>query len=238
MKTEHFKPYITISKFMTLWSLIFCACSSNDDTPAPVFSYASDTFEVSFRTQGTIPPPNIEWAGNVGTFTLKENIQGLTIDESSGALSWERQLGIGEHVVEITAQNDQRTLETSFLLTNVLRSAFWSAGRNNDIDSNEIDFDRYFTFFPDGTLETALFGEPDSKGVGVWELEGSSLSMHFCAFCEDMDPFSIPEYDEHTYYEGALVNEESVAFISGQWFVIRFDPDSESLRGNFYMEWD
>ncbi len=238
MKTAVFKNRLKYFNIIFICSLVLSACSSDEETNTSFFSYASDTFEVSFRTEGTIPAPAIEWSGEAGTFAMETEISGLSINETTGELTWERQLDIGEHLVQITAQNEQQVLQTNFVINSVLRNALWSGGHNNDPESDVINPDRFFTFFSNGTLEVELFGSPDSKGVGVWEIDGNQIELHFCTYCEGMDPFSIPTYDEHSFYQGTLVNEELTAFISGQRFVVRFDPDSTSLRGNFYVEWD
>jgi len=225
--------------YAVIFGLLFIGCTKdNAEDNVLVFAYASDSLEVSFRTQGTIPAPTIEWPGEPGTFTFKNEIPGLQLDESTGAIQWERNLDIGDHQVEVIAQNDQQTLETHFLLSNVLGASFWVGGHNNDTESEDIEIDRAFTFSSDGTLEVELFDAMDTQGIGVWEINGDTIEIRFCTSCNDIDPDSVPEYDEHSFYQGTLVNEEAVAFIRGQRSVVRFDPDSTTPRGNFYMEWD
>lgn len=239
MRTEAFKNSSKLLfRSLIICSLLSVGCSKNgNEQDNTTFDYLSDTFEVSFRTQGTIPAPTIEWRGEEGTFSLKNEISGLAIDEVTGKIQWQRSLDIGEYLVEIMAKNDQSVLETSFVLTNVLKKSLWNSGQNSDTASDEIDFDRSFTFYEDGTLEVSRYSSPDFKGVGVWEINGNQIEIHAC-LCSDIAPQSVPEYDEHTFYEGTLINEETIAYISGQWSVIRFNPDSTMLRGNFYLEWD
>jgi len=233
MKRKHFN---------ILWTLVLCyifflGCSS-DDNNGIVFNYQSSEFEVSFRSEGVIPKPTIEWPNEAGTFSLKNEVYGLSINETTGEIQWERYLDIGDHQVTVLAENNGQTWETQFLLTSTLSSAFWSGGQNNDIDSNDIDTDRYFEFFQDGTLTVQIYGSPDSKGVGIWEISGDEIEIRSCTYCEDLDPFTIPQYDEHIYYKGTLFNEMSKAYISGQWYRVDIDPDVTTLRGNFYLEWD
>lgn len=63
-------------------SLLLVGCSKNIQDNN-TFVYVSDTFEVSFRTQGKIPVPSIVWRGEEGTFSLKNEILGLVIDETT-----------------------------------------------------------------------------------------------------------------------------------------------------------
>ncbi len=53
-----------------------------------------------------------------------------------------------------------------------------------------------------------------------------------------MDPQDVPQTDEHSYFEGTVDNEISTAKITGEWYVVRFDPDSKTQYGNFVFEWD
>lgn len=239
MKTEHFKQ-----NYKALYTLIFSCilllgCSNNDDGNATItFNYQAESFEVEFRTQGTIPAPTVDWPNEDGTFSLKNEVNGLEINTSTGAIDWSRSLNIGEHQIVVVAQDSKGSRETSFVLTNVLKNSFWSGGVNNDPDSQEFDFNRQLWLYEDGTLKINIPDSPDSDGVGVWSIEGNQIEFHSCTYCADLDPFSIPSYDEHLYFTGTLNNEDLKAYFSGSYSVIRFDPDSEMVRGNFYLEWD
>ncbi|KAB5488772.1 hypothetical protein [Flagellimonas hadalis] len=217
---------------------IILACSNDDDTKSVDFHYASENFEVAFRSQGTIPQPSIEWPQENGTFSLKEPIEGLTIDENTGALSIERSLQVGEHEVTVIAQSGSQNWETRFLLTSILKYTFWVGGRNNDPDSEEVEYNSILQLYEDGTLDIELIDEVGSEGVGVWSIDGNAIQMWLCTYCSDMNPQDVPQTDEHSYFEGTLDNDMPTAEISGTWFVVRFDPDSTTLRGNFVFEWD
>ncbi|RDY59898.1 hypothetical protein DX873_11140 [Flagellimonas nanhaiensis] len=214
------------------------ACSKDANDPPVTFAYASDVFEVEFRSTVTLQAPTMEWPGDKGTFSLKEDLEGLSINQNTGAIEIERHLPLGTHEIVVNAISGEKSWETSLELNNVLKDSFWSGGHNNDPMSDEIDYDRQFWLFEDGTLEVEIIGVAGSKGVGVWSLDGNTFSMHYCTYCEDANPQDIPNTDEHSYYEGTLTNEPIIASISGQWYVIRFDPDSSQLRGNFHLQWD
>lgn len=238
MKKEQFNKLPRNFLLIILPGLLFLGCSKNEDSHSESFSYVSDTLMVNFRSQGNIPAPTVQWVNEEATFSLKEEIDGLAINEITGSIAWQRHLIIGEHKVAVNAQIGDQSYESSFILVNVLKEAFWSGGHNLDLLSDEVDTDRSYKFYNDGTMEVEIFGSPDSKGVGVWEMDADQITMHYCTYCENMDPFSVPSYDEHIVYQGKLENKEFNAFITGQWSVLRFNPDSESVRGNFLMEWD
>ncbi|GAB1856495.1 hypothetical protein MHTCC0001_13300 [Flavobacteriaceae bacterium MHTCC 0001] len=234
MKIKHYNSKLALVLALTY---ILWGCS-NDDGVNVMFHYASSAFEVSFRTEGTIPAPSITWPEAEGTFALKHDIEGLTIDALTGKIQWERALQLGTQEVKVIAESNGQSWETQFALTNVLSDSFWSGGQNNQLESEDIDFNRLIWLYEDGTLKIELPSNPDSTGVGVWEINGNVVELHFCTYCEGVEPSSVPSIDEHTYYKGMLVNEATKAYIKGQWSVIRFDPDSSTLRGNFYIEWD
>ncbi|MDC6366413.1 MULTISPECIES: hypothetical protein [Flavobacteriaceae] len=226
---------------LCLFGLLFLlgtACSKDENDSPITFAYASDVFEVEFRSTVTLQAPIMEWPGDKGSFYLKEDLEGLSINQNTGAIEIERHLPAGTHEIVVNAISGEKSWETSFELNNVLKNSFWSGGQNNDTTSQEIEYNRQFWLFEDGTLEVEIIGQADSKGVGTWSIEGNIFSMHFCTYCQDANPLDIPSSDEHGYYEGVLTNESLIASISGQWYVIRFDPDSTQLRGNFYLEWD
>lgn len=218
--------------------LILLSCSKDDDSPSVDFNYASEIFEVAFRSQGIIPQPSMEWPQASGTFSLKNGIEGLEIDENTGAISIERNLQVGDHEVKVIAQSGTQSWETTLLVTSVLKYSFWVGGWNNNPDSNEVEYNSILQLYADGTLEIELIDEMGSEGVGVWSIDGNVIQMHLCLYCSDMDPQDIPQYDEHSYFVGVLENDIMDATITGEWYVIRFNPDSTTQRGNFAFEWD
>lgn len=229
-----------MKKYVVLGFSLFIlfSCSNDDASHSVDFKYTSEVFEVAFRSQGTIPQPSIEWPQENGTFSLKESIEGLAIDENTGAISVERSLQVGEHEVTVIAQSGSHSWETSFLLTSVLKYTFWVGGRNNDPDSEEVEYNSILQLYEDGTLDIELFDEVGSEGVGVWSINGNAIQMWLCTYCSEMVPQDVPQTDEHSYFEGIVDNDMLTAKIIGKWFVVRFDPDSTTLRGNFVFEWD
>lgn len=238
MKKEQFNKRLRNFLLCILPGLLCLGCSKNEDSHTESFYYVSDTLLVNFRSQGNIPAPTVQWGDGEAIFSLKDEMDGLAINEVTGAITWLRHLTIGEHKVVVNAEVGDRSYESSFIINNVLKEAFWSGGHNLDLLSDEVETDRSYKFYNDGTMEVEIYGSPDSKGVGVWEMDADQITMRYCTYCENMDPFSVPSYDEHIVYQGTLENEEFGAFITGQWSVLRFNPDSESVRGNFFMEWD
>ena len=218
--------------------LILLSCSNDDDSKSVDFKYTSEIFEVAFRSEGTIPQPSMEWPQEVGTFSLKTPIQGLSINETTGAVSIDRSLQVGEHEVVVMAKSGPQNWETSFLLSSVLKYTLWVGGKNNDPDSEEVEYNSILQLYEDGTLDIELIDEVGSEGVGVWSIDGNAIQMWLCTYCSDINPQDVPQTDEHSYFEGTVDNEISTAKITGEWYVVRFDPDSKTQYGNFVFEWD
>lgn len=232
---NHIKPPLFI-----IILAIFAQCSKDGESVKDpiVMDYPSNIFQVEFRSEGSTSSPTVDWSGEKGSFAFKFDVDGLKINSKTGEISWERNLAIGEHEVIVVGQNSKDKVEKTLVFENLLKDSFWSGGQNNDFSSDGIILNRQLWLFEDGTLEVEILGEAESKGIGVWSINGDAFSMHLCIYCEDINPLDVPNSDEHSYYEGTLVNEELTASISGQWYVIRFDPDSRNLRGNFHLEWD
>lgn len=218
--------------------LILLSCSNDDNEQSVDFKYTSTNFEVAFRSEGTIPQPSIEWPQENVTFSLKESIDGLAIDKNTGAISIERNLQVGRHEITVIAQSGTKSWETTLLLTSVLKYTLWVGGRNNDPDSEEVKYNSILQLYEDGTLDIQQIDQIGSEGVGVWSIDGNAIQMWLCTYCSDMDPQDVPQTDEHSYFEGTVDNDMLTAKISGQWFVVRFEPDSTTQYGKFVFEWD
>ncbi|NJB71571.1 hypothetical protein GGR42_002033 [Saonia flava] len=240
MRREVFKWLGTYLFIVGICISLITSCSKEDNTPIVTFHYSTDIFEISYQSEGTIPAPTMDWPVEKGIFALKNAINGLVIDSNTGAITIEKSLPVGEHEVVVYAIDNKDTWITNFILDYTLKNAFLKGGQNNNPDSMfDILIDRNLSLYNDGTLTIEIDGEEDSKGVGVWSLEGNNFKMQLCTYCADINPLDIPLYDEHAYYEGTLrYAEDDGASIWGQWYVIRFDPDSTNLRGDFVFVWN
>lgn len=241
MKKELFKSYGSCFALVLTLLCLLHSCSKNSLDNDIVFQYPSDAFEVNFQSEEVLPAPFIEWPDEKGTFALQSAIKGLAIDETTGAISIEKNLALGEQEVVVYAISSEGAWTTTFTLKNVLKNAFLFGGESNQPNSMfAILLDKYFTLHENGTLEMEIKDQENSTGVGVWSFVDGTFKMHFCTYCEDMDPLDVPAYDEHAYYEGYIDydEEDNNAHIRGQWYVVRLDPDSTNLRGDFILVWD
>jgi len=102
-----------------LWICLFCiyliSCSSDkDDTTisAPSDFYYPGEVPISFYTHGSVAP-NIDWGNETGTYALDMNYTGVSLDETTGVLSWNEDLPLGSNIVLVTATNSAGNATTS-----------------------------------------------------------------------------------------------------------------------------
>ncbi len=111
-----------------------------------------------------------------------------------------------------------------FLLTYVLKHSYWIGGRNHDPDPDldVVEFDTTLQLYNNGTLKIEQMGD---------------IFKMFMYLLYDINPQDVPQTDGHSYFESILENKMLSVRITGQWFVIRFIPDSTAHYGHFDFKW-
>ncbi|WP_148560698.1 hypothetical protein [Zobellia galactanivorans] len=227
----------TITGFFLIMSLFLLSACSKEASHQIDVSYGLQTLDVDFRSEGETPAPYVKWNGDAGVFSLKNEVEGIAIDANSGIISWNNALAVGATPIVVVVENGNDRVEISLTVESTLSESYWLFGRNNDKEGDAhqlIVISRQLKLNSDGTLQVKIINEEGSLGVGVWSLNGNLFEMHVCFSCEVADSLEVPTYDEHSFYSGTLVNYGSDgASIQGQWYIIRFDPDSSTLWGQF-----
>lgn len=98
MKRENYNVLKMVTALIVL-CIINLSCSKNEEKNNIIFNYASPEFEVAFRTEGTIPTPQIDWPNNPGNFALKNFVQGVTLNKTTGEITIDRSLALGEQEI-------------------------------------------------------------------------------------------------------------------------------------------
>lgn len=129
------------SIFLTLLSfLFFVSCTSDFDDETVVapsdFYYLGD-LPIPFYTNGSTGVPNIDWGNETGIFTLNGTYQGVSINETTGVLSWNEDLPLGENIISVTATNSAGFAVTSVLFLHQFGGQF-AGGYNSDPASTTI----------------------------------------------------------------------------------------------------
>ena len=216
---------------------MFVGCSKDEESGIEL-SYGFEALEVSFQSVGESTAPVVVWNGEVGTFSVKNPVDGIAIDPGSGVLTWEKALALGENSIVVVAQNSATSTEVALNIKSTLAGTFWIGWDNVGISEDPpmlVTFDRQFAFKQDGSITVQANSLEDPIGVGVWSSKENIIELRFSINCPLPDPFLVPEIDEHSYYLGTISNNgDEGAAISGEWYRVDFNPDYlETLIGQF-----
>jgi len=155
----------------TLWILLICfsisSCSSDkDDTSvsAPSDFYYPGETPILFYTHGSVSP-NIDWGNETGTYALDMSYTGVSLDEITGALSWDEDLPLGNNVVMVTATNSAGFATTAPNLLHQFSGVFNGAYNNDANPSTPTTVSMNITFNIDGTMSINDNGTTTS---GTW----------------------------------------------------------------------
>lgn len=223
---------------LCFFAMIFAFACSKDDNVNISFGYDSTNFVTRFRSDGTTGAPAVNWKGNKGVFSLKNSIPGVSIDSNTGEVFWDQTLPPGINEITIEALNSKTIIAVTIEIESTLGDSFWNGGENSDPDSTDVPNNLQIWLYDDGTVQVEVPENEDANGVGTWEFVDNEIEIHLCRYCTDMNPLDVPSYNEHTLLRGTLTNTSLNAYFEGLEYVKYIDPDSESLRGYFYLEWD
>ncbi|NNF26845.1 MAG: hypothetical protein HKO53_11465 [Gemmatimonadetes bacterium] len=194
--------------FAILSAFTGIACSDDPAEPTvevPTVTFAATSLTTPFLTAGTTAAPTVEWNGDTGTFALAAAVQGVTVDATTGVVSWDPSLAIGVSTVDVVATNSAGSTTVSLMIDSEFQGAF-SGGYNNDptMQTTPNAFD--MTFNADGTMSVSDGG---SAGEGTWTRSGTTVT-------------SVYSYDGGTNFftvEGDVTHTATDAELEGFWYV-------------------
>lgn len=154
--------------FVFIGVLLITSCTEDIDdntVVAPSDFYYLGDLPIPFYTNGSTGVPNINWGNEVGTFALNDDYQGVAINETTGVLSWNEDLPLGENIISVTATNSAGFAVTSVLFLHQLGGEF-TGGYNSDPASTTVTASNLIiNFNVNGTLTITDNGE---TGTGTW----------------------------------------------------------------------
>jgi len=152
--------------FFSIPFLVSCADDIDDNiVSAPSDFYYLGELPIPFYTNGNTDFPNIDWGNESGIFTLNDNYQGVSINSSTGVLTWNEDLPLGENIISVTATNTAGFAVTSVLFLHQFGGEF-TGGYNSDPGSTTVPVSNLFiNFNVNGTLSITDNGE---TGTGTW----------------------------------------------------------------------
>lgn len=159
-----------------LLALLFTACDEDVVLVGPAdLNYSAATFDIDFWTSGQTGTPLINWNGSTGTFGLAESYEGVSINTSSGVVSWSKGLPIGTNTIVIIATNANGTLSKTITLNNPFQGVF--IGTYNFDPDNEPGPGNNYTleFQTDGSLTATDF--TTSSVSGSYTIDEETLEI-------------------------------------------------------------
>lgn len=183
-------------------------CGTTPLAPAcsepPTISYSQGAYASPFFSTGNTPAPLVDWNGATGTLSLMGAVAGVTLDPSTGIVSWDASLPIGASLVQVVATNPAGMATASFNVDNRFEGHFEGA-YNGDPESDSVTFDFEVTFHGDGSLAVRDFGA--SEGEGNWTRVGQTITAVYSY--ESGDPLT---------FQGDLTHNASEAVLEAFWY--------------------
>jgi len=160
----------------SFWIYLFCisliSCSSDkDDTSvsAPSDFYYPGETPIPFYTHGSVLP-NIDWGNETGSYALDANYTGVSLYETTGALSWNEDLPLGSNIVMVTVSNSAGVATTSTNLLHQFSGQFDGAYNNDANPSTPTTVNMDITFNVGGTMSIT---DDSITTNGTWAFNSS-----------------------------------------------------------------
>ena len=162
----------------SLLLVVSCTKDQDDDSVgAPTDFYYTGNQPVPFYTEGSTGAPNINWNNNVGTFALQSNYTGVTIDATTGVVSWNKDLPLGTNTIGVKATNTGGEATTTVIFLHQFSGNFKGGFNTNPSSTTVTASNLDITFNVDGTASVTDSG---STVNGSWSfLTNGKLSCNY-----------------------------------------------------------
>jgi len=177
----------SITPLFVISMLVFTSCNKEEDPPlveVPSVEYSTTTYDGIFYQAGNSVTPSISWNGNIGSISLTTTISGLTINNTTGVVSWTENFPPGIHEIEIVVSNSAGQSTAYLIVNNRLHGTF--TGTYDNLYFFEIEFNQNGTI-----LLLAEDGENNEyTGTGNWAIDGPTISIDY-TYDELLTEFSL-----------------------------------------------
>lgn len=173
----------TIQLIFIIITLFLTSCSKDDggDVNVPTISYSTTSLNATLYEPGYSPAPNINWNGEQGSFQLSDNIEGLSIDNSTGVIHWTKLLPPGSHDFGVIAKNSAGQAAVDFALFNPVQGIF-----SGDLALGDGYANFEFNILPEGLVEVFVrrfWGDGSEyeplRGEGTWVQNNTLVEIDF-----------------------------------------------------------
>lgn len=201
------KSFHKLSLLVAIAIITFsCSDDESGDTVEimkPIVTYTGPHLNADFYTPGTTSAPTVEWNGDVGSFSISPEIEGLSINSTTGEISWSNLLPLGTHNFDAVATNAAGQTTISMELENIFSGVFEGYYLDTSLP-HPIDLH----FSENGTLEVISGGGPAPyEASGTWTKNGNEILANF----------KFENGAEHSI-KGTLSQTASAAEISGNYY--------------------
>lgn len=198
------KTYFLQTVIALIISTLLISCGLTDDEEAvlaPSLTYSSTNASAIFFKEGNSQPPTITWNGNQGTIALSNNIEGLSINSTTGVINWNNQLKPGDYSFNVIATNSAGQTIVSFNLSNPLQGTFTGTYSGSSFFE--------FEFNSDGTIIVRANSESNPDvGSGTWQLNNDTLTADY-TYDVGNDEYSL---------SGMLNQTNTKVVYTGNWY--------------------
>ncbi len=163
------------SVFLIVSLLLVASCGLLDDDDDPVqppsVTYSETTLNATFFQAGNSLAPEINWNGNQGSLSIATPVTGLSVNTTTGVLSWTKDLPLGIYNVEVVVANSAGQIIVNFTLSNPLQGLFTGT---LTVSAGTGPFE--LEFYPDGNLTGSWLG---STFTGTWTRNESTIEVNY-----------------------------------------------------------
>lgn len=166
--------------FILVITLICFSCGTDMDdkltvSPPSDFHYLGG-LPIPFYTHGDSDLPSINWGNEVGLFSLNALYTGISVNSSTGIISWNENLPLGENTIQVNATNSVGTAIATVLAYHQFGGHF-NGGYNMDPNSTVVSLANLnITFNVDGTMSITDSG---NTVMGTWSFVAEKLICHY-----------------------------------------------------------
>jgi len=166
-----------IISISVLGILLFCLSCKNDDEgfiqqiSAPTVLLPNANITATFFTEGQTEAPIINWNGSTGVFSIASNIIGISVNENTGIISWDKSLLLGSNTIELVATNSAGQTSVNVMIDNNFSGNF-EGSYNLDPNSTTTPTPFAMNFNEDGTM--VAIGT--SEAPGTWTMSGNTIT--------------------------------------------------------------
>lgn len=163
MKTTFLFPFLSLLLLLTTScdpDAVNDLLSSVDE---PTVSYSETTLEATFFQEGNSPTPSISWNGDQGSATLSGEPNGVTINSTTGRISWDKTLPPGDHDFDVVVANDEGQVVVPMTIENPISGTFDGTYGGSYDFMIEIAAAGTITVFADGETASGTYAIEDGR---------------------------------------------------------------------------